>query len=268
MPSEPAVRYGEARWEAEVISAEGVELAEGTACTIAGNARHLRFARFRDQRVTLRVTCDGQTIYDWQAAAEGDATRDCELFEQAQPTHRVLYWLRCHDRGVRSGRPELELDTVDGTARVFRSDGTLDVRLDVARASAPVAGRLGRSFQPPPVVGAVERTAVVAEVMGEGAREGEACTVTVEPRGTSPSRSGNCRVRVRCGRRFLYGAGTSGWNVCEVDDELAPVGARDPRADDGDPTLDLDLRAGTLRIGDVRGERSERIELTLEPVSP
>lgn len=75
----------------------------------------------------------------------------------------------------------------------------------------------------------------------------------------------NCLVRVVCDGRVLYPnpEQTAGYVSCELEDGR-PVRARDEghsRAD-GDPLVDVDLKAGTITVGD-HGEGVERYRASL-----
>lgn len=192
-------------------------------------------------------------------------SRELELYEQ-ETSEGFHHWLRGSDRGVREGRPEMTIDTPAGAARVFRSDGSLDVRLQVTPRSGLRAGRrLAWRSAPPPLQEALERAATVERVEGQlGVSPGATCSLRIEPP-SEPNDPGsfNCRARVRCGGRYVYGHGTSGWNLCEVDADGAPVRLSDGSDTDGDPMLDVDLEVGTLSIGSATGERSGRAVLTL-----
>lgn len=259
------------RWDAEITATAGADdLEVGRSCSILANAADLRFSSINDD-VALSIVCGERTLYDWQEPAVGDTSRGCTLWEQAEG-ERFVHWARCHDRGVRQGRAELTLDTLEGSARIFRSDGSLDVRLHVEHVSAPRNGRgLYRSRPaPPPIVETLERTAIVQEVTGVGGRLGDRCTLRISPpdAGHHPSRA-NCRAVLRC-RSTLYGAGTSGWNLCAVDAERRPLHAHDTKgtAEDGDPTFSFDLTTGEVRVGDVDGERSTLMVLAIQPEPP
>ncbi len=263
-PPPPA---GDVRWSATVASVSGeVEgLEVGAECVVEGQARTLRFASVRGDEVVLAIRCGERTLYDASEAATGMSSRELALYEQ-EASEGFHHWLRGSDRGVREGRTEMTIDTPAGAARVFRSDGSLDVRLHVTPRSELRAGRrLAWRSAPPPLQVALERAAIVERVEGElGVSPGATCSLRIEPP-SEPNDPGsfNCRARVRCGGRYVYGHGTSGWNLCEVDADGAPVRLSDGSDTDGDPMLDADLEAGTLSIGSATGERSGRAVLTL-----
>ena len=49
----------------------------------------------------------------------------------------------------------------------------------------------------------------------------------------------NCRITVTCGNVVLYGDGSSGLNICSVDEAQGSVQASDASWTDGDPALTL-----------------------------
>lgn len=263
----PPPGAGDVRWSATVASVsgelEGLEV--GAECEIEGEARTLRFASVRPDDLVLAIRCGDRVLYDASEEATGMQSRELELYEQ-EASEGFHHWLRGSDRGVREGRPEMTIDTPAGAARVFRSDGSLDVRLHVTPRSGLRAGRrLAWRSAPPPLQEALERAAIVERVEGQlGVSPGATCSLRIEPP-SEPNDPGsfNCRARVRCGGRYVYGHGTSGWNLCEVDADGAPVRLSDGSDTDGDPMLDVDLEAGTLSIGSATGERSGRAVLTL-----
>lgn len=109
-----------------------------------------------------------------------------------------------------------------------------------------------RASRPRPVAPSIATVAApsgpvvrVTRVDGDIAvRVGEACELAIEP-ATHPQL--NCRVLLHCGDRWLYGAGRTGYTNCVFEAGRA-VTASDPSDTDGDPALDLDLRAGTIRV--------------------
>lgn len=73
---------------------------------------------------------------------------------------------------------------------------------------------------------------------------GTSCALTIEAAAVG---SFNCRVRIECAGRVVYGAGTSGFNMCHVERDGA-LAVRDSRSDDGDPALSLVDRGGAVTI--------------------
>lgn len=90
--------------------------------------------------------------------------------------------------------------------------------------------------------------ATVTSIIGTpGVASGDTCHVDVGP-GDGPW---PCHVVITCGGVAIYGAGTTGWTGCgrEPDGSLR-VRDTSPTPDGGDPTLDLQLGAGTAVLTD------------------
>lgn len=100
------------------------------------------------------------------------------------------------------------------------------------------AATVGRvvSVRAPAYAGFREESARVSRTTGQApVREGERCVVHVRPVWEYPE---SCRIAVRCGETWLYGAGEAGYLTCAVRDGQA-VSALDenPTSDGGDPRL-------------------------------
>jgi hypothetical protein len=104
----------------------------------------------------------------------------------------------------------------------------------------------------------------VATILGEPAvAAGDACTVTVEA--APPGGTSNCRVRVDCGGRLLYGAGTTGYASCSRGQAGGLVGRDDmPTSSGGDPTLDLDVAAREVILTDQTSRGTWVVQLALD----
>lgn len=86
---------------------------------------------------------------------------------------------------------------------------------------------------------------------------GQECWVRVLPVGSGGY---NCLVRVTCGETLLYpdGSQQAGYAPCEVEDGRVVRGTDSSTSGrDGDPTLDLDLGRGQLRVHDATPQRGE-----------
>lgn len=84
------------------------------------------------------------------------------------------------------------------------------------------------------------RTTVASESNLASVATGSACTIAI-----TPVQSGqfNCRLAIDCGSSRIYGAGSSGFNVC-VSGADGSVTVSDPNFNDGDPGLMLVLVRG------------------------
>ena len=97
-------------------------------------------------------------------------------------------------------------------------------------------------------------------------RNGTSCLITVTP---TEGRF-NCRIRIECGPRILYGAGTSGRNQCTIHPGRgAPslvVSDTDRTDQNTDPVLELNIPDGPLTLrGTVEGGR---YEITIDSLTP
>jgi hypothetical protein len=221
-------------WQGSVDRAEGLDLAAGTPCTFEGS-----FASTgRDVAPRgLTISCAGQVIHragEEMAGAEV-SLREGPVFGGA--AHE--YMLRYHDE--RPGRPtKITMSTLGHTAVVWREgDDAMRVTMFVRDVSEPREGAaLVRRPHPraPSFAGALERAARVTAVSGRpSVAVGERCVVTARPVWEFPE---NCRMAVRCGTTWLYGAREAGYLTCELEGGR-PVAALDENTSDhgGDPRV-------------------------------
>ncbi|MCB9593648.1 MAG: hypothetical protein H6719_13025 [Sandaracinaceae bacterium] len=108
----------------------------------------------------------------------------------------------------------------------------------------------------------------IALVRGTGPEprpEDPVCELVVSP---ALSRSYNCRVVLRCHGETIYGAGTTGYNDCQVSGPTV-LTATDTGTtpENQDPTLDLDLPNHRLVVGDATaaGTWSATFDLVVDP---
>ena len=110
---------------------------------------------------------------------------------------------------------------------------------------------------------AVERPATVVESANlPSARVGQRCTVRVAPVSLPDF---NCHVDVMCDGAVLYGVHPMGYAHCDVEG-ATPLRATDPyvTAQDSDPAVAVDLRAGRVVVEDTRDGRSTRAVLRID----
>lgn len=108
-----------------------------------------------------------------------------------------------------------------------------------------------------PALPASPRTGVATVTTGTGLpvlTPGAACRFVIQPP-TAPQPM--CTAMIVCGDQTLYGGGNTGVFPCTI---AAPparhVVGHDTATDDGDPAMEIDTRAGTLRVWDAaRGAR-------------
>lgn len=272
-PASPAVAENvSVVHEAQVREAHGwPTLRPGDRCQVESTLR-LGPERLGVARVAVR--CGETVLYDSAAPATGFvvASTSGQAFERraAGGGQRNVYTVIYQDQGMRAlPQTQLVLNTQTHRARVFRSpESEGSVTLDIVEQwSEPREGEplLAESARALAFDEELSAELVLRSVQGAAplrARPRPSCTLRVQPElDEAPN---NCRVLVRCEGELLYGADTTGYARCEVDDEGRVVRATDPSArTDGDPELHFDREAGTLRLRDelAAGEWTARFQL-------
>lgn len=242
-------------WNAEVVG--GDRLAAGTPCALA-----LRVARrlAGPQAMRAMIDCDAERVFD------GDVVRQ-ELWEV--PLDGVSFAHRADVSAVRvtnAGRVTLEGHTAEHRARVVGPRGVVELYvedLSSARAMDPLwtanEGRSGAVQRP------LRRLAVPLSIEGDAppaVRAAQASGLRPTPGAPRCELFGgpvpndqvfNCRLVVRCGDTLLYGAGSSGYNRCEVEGGSI-VGAIDEGTSpvDTDAAVTLNVGARILRVSDEK----------------
>jgi hypothetical protein len=130
-----------------------------------------------------------------------------------------------------------------------------------AALAVALASQTQSTLAQPPTLPLRTNLVVVASSVTDPAI-GTACTLNVEPASNGQF---NCRVRVECGSRVAYGAGTAGLNTCQLAGDGALV-VHDLRSDDGDPALSLVVRPGSVTAS--VSTDTWRMALSLAPVQP
>lgn len=108
--------------------------------------------------------------------------------------------------------------------------------------------------------------ATAESVIGSpGVAQGGACTIQLGP-GNGPF---PCRVQVSCGDRVIYGGENQGFSHCSSDPTHG-LHVHDPAATpaDGDPTMDLQLSAGTAVLTDEVSGGTWVVSLRFTPPAP
>lgn len=216
-------------WRGVVGAATGVALAADAPCTVEGS-----FAPTRggvDVR-SLRITCGGQQLYGGRSS-DGAALREGAVFGGA--AHE--YMLRYADE---ASPTRVTLSTLQHTATVWREGGdAMRVTIYLRDVSDPREGArllVRPTVRVPSFAGSVEGTARVTAVRGRApVAAGTRCAFEVRPVWEFPE---NCRMALRCGATWLYGAGEAGYLTCEVP-AGRPVGALDENTtpNGGDPRV-------------------------------
>lgn len=224
----------------------------------------------------LAVRCGETTLYDSAARPSGFvmSSQSGGALERRAPElgdeERLVYLLQYQDQGMRAlPMAQITLDTQRHQARLSRSPESEGVVvLDVDSWSAPVAGAplvAATRAQRYPFPAVVSRALTLRSLEGAAPiRRADSPSCSLEIRPEPEGGNFSCRVLVRCGPAILYGANTSGYNRCEVE-EGAPVRAHDPVAySDGDPEVHLDLEEGTLLVRDDPPEGAWRATFSID----
>ncbi len=239
-------------WHGVVGAATGVALAADTPCTIEGSFTPTPGGNLRG----LTITCGGQPIYRGSSSA-GVSLREGAVF--GGTAHE--YMLRYADE---VSPTRVTLSTLQHTATVWREgDDAMRVTIYVrdvsdAREGESLERRSGT--RAPSFAGAVAGTARVTAVRGRApVAAGARCAFEVRSVWEFPE---NCRMALRCGTTWLYGAGESGYLTCEVP-AGRPVGALDENttAQGGDPRVTW--RGRRLTVSDFTEAGEWAVDLAL-----
>ena len=235
VPQEAPAEAARVVWRGRVDEATGVALPAGAPCTVEG-----AFSPGGDGAVArgLTIACGGQEVY--RAGPEAAAGASASLREG--PVHGGgghVYMLSYRDE--RPTQPtRVTVSTLGHTARVWREgDGAMQVTLFVHDVSEAREGeRLGgrAAAREPSFAGVVERSGRVTAARGHApVALGARCELAVRPVWEFPE---NCRVALRCGSTWVYGASEAGYLTCEVQNGR-PVAALDENTTDqgGDPRI-------------------------------
>ena len=245
---------------ATVRRTTGRPLAPGDRCEIVAS---LTRAELYPGVANVRVSCAGQALYEL-AAAPGFGTTMLSSRASEAPGPAVgsyRYDLELTDEGARDGRPYARLASWDGTGRVWRDRGEpFDVELEIEELSASRQGAPLNAL----VVGRadtatyrelVRRRGKLTESSDPSLGVGADCLLAVRP--NWPHGAYDCRARVRCGTRIIYGSGErEGFRSCVIAPETPPTGEG--------ATLDADLTAGTVAVERTEGLRRLRYVLVLD----
>lgn len=248
-PAKPS-RSAHAEWNATVKSIQGSGPPAGASCKIlaelSGNGSGAGVS-------DLEVVCGTRFLYrstDPFSGVSNNGNNVGESAGKAAGTQR--YTLMLQDQGTRSGRAQISLDTAQRSGVIWSDNvPTFRVELAMEAESLPVTGEplIDPENRVERLSEAVVRTGTASKLEGTpGVTPGAQCTVDVSP---VTSGDQNCRVRVRCGGKLLYGDGTSGYNKCTVKEgRIGRLSDPRPSSQDSDPILDMDLSENTVVVSD------------------
>ena len=264
-PAAPArsVRTAHVEWTATVKSTQGAGPAPGTSCKILGDLSGDGASTHLDD---LEVVCGAKFLYRATDHFNGMANRSSGVSEIPGKDAALRYAVILQDQGTRTGRAQISLDTNQKSAVVWSENvPTFRVELTTAPLSEPRTGEplLDAEHRLERLAEAIVRSGSVSSVEGNpGVSAGAQCTVDVSPASTGDS---NCRVRVRCGGKVVYGNGGSGYNKCTIKEgRLGRLEDPRPSSQDSDPQLDMDLAENTVVVRDS-GDTSWKISVALSP---
>jgi len=257
-PPPPA---GTITWRGVVDESADASVRVGTPCLVEGDfigrASGPEASRFS-------VRCGGRLIYETPAGEPAVRVGLREGPVHGGAAHRYLLNVTAAAHGPSAG-PSLTASSMHHSAVVSRvGDTAARVSIYLRDVSDP---REGPSLAPdqrveraPAFAEDVERSLRVVSVQGRApVAQGARCTFAVRAVWEYPE---TCRVALRCGATWLYGARESGYLTCAVRDGAA-VGALDvnPSSQGGDPRLAWE--GSRVTVGDF--DESGAWELVLGP---
>lgn len=250
-------------WAGVVESATGITLAPDAPCALEGTFAGDEPSDFR----ALRLRCGDEVLYDKSTdAADAHPTgrlRQGPVF--GDETHESM--LSYTDEAPREGgRRMLTVSTLQHRVVAWRDgDAPMRVTVFVRDVSAPVdvtvSSRMpARVAHAPAFAPVPDRVLRVTAAHGEApGRVGQRCTFEVRPVWEFPE---NCRVAIRCGTSWVYGAGEAGYLTCALRDGR-PTGALDDRTsgEGGDPKVDW--RGNRIVVSDFTDRGAWDLTLSL-----
>jgi hypothetical protein len=256
----PAAPAGVIVWRAVVDESADASVRVGSPCVLEGDF----IGRASGAEASrLQVRCAGRTIYESPAGeAVRVGLREGPVYGGA--AHRYLLNVTVA-ASEPSDRLTLTVSSMHHSAVVSRADdASARVSIYLRDVSDPREGPSlvanQRVAREPAFAADVERSLRVRSVQGRApVAQGARCSFSVRAVWEYPE---TCRVALRCGTTWLYGAREAGYLTCEVRDGAA-VGALDlnPSSQGGDPRLTWE--GSRVTVGDF-GE-SGAWELVLGP---
>lgn len=255
----PAAPVGSITWRGVVDESADPSVRVGIPCGVEGDFIG-RSSGAEASRIVVR--CGGRVIYETPA---GEPVR---VGLREGPVHNATahrYLLNFVDAAPASDdRPRLTASSMRHSAVVSRAHDAARVSIYLRDASDPREGPSlvanQRVVREPAFAADVDRSLRVRGVRGRApVAQGARCSFSVRAVWEYPE---TCRVALRCGTTWVYGAREAGYLTCEVRGGAA-VGALDlnPSSQGGDPRLTWE--GSRVTVGDF-GE-SGAWELVLGP---
>lgn len=253
-------------WQGWVVQSAVAGLAPETPCQMRGSVVLNDAGDARLQ--AMRIACGETVVYD-AAQDAGPNPIPVGLREgpgTAPERHRYMLRLAEEAAAQAGGRARLDVSTLQHRVRVTRlrpDEAITELHVDdVSALREGPALNLGRVARSPDFEDPVTRRARVTAVVGRApVARGAQCHFAARAVWEYPE---NCRLALRCGGTWLYGAGEAGYLTCEVRNGVA-VGARDdsPSAEGGDPRV---LWSGArVTVSDFTAAGAWSVTLALAP---
>lgn len=244
-------------WSGHLDEAVGVDVPAGSPCTLEGSFAGPDPGDFR----SLRVQCAGRVLF----GPERPPVASGRLREG--PTLHGGHEYMLSYRAAARDATQIEVSTLQHRVAVTRGgDAPMRAAVFVRDVSAPregpallVGARARMPVQRAPAFAApVELAMRVRAARGAApARAGARCEVIARPVWEYPE---NCRLAIRCGGAWVYGAREAGYLTCALRDGR-PVGALDERTtpEGGDPRVTW--RDGRIVVSDFTEAGEWRLDL-------
>lgn len=251
-----------ATFGAVVLSSEGIDVSAGDGCVL-----EVRIAGpNRLGHTTVRC---GDVIYDSRTDAGTSITSSSsQLTTHVRPDGAFEHSVKYVDVGTRTGpRPQISVDTQAQRMRVW-SEGAepFDVHFYVDDRSGPWMGRTVTDGRRDASIDRLHLRALATDTSGPYP---EAADGGCELMGHAEAETGlDCRTLLRCGETILYGAGTTGYNDCQVDPGqggalIATANDTETTASNSDPVFLLDVPGRRVTVADEREGTRWQVEMAL-----
>lgn len=236
-------------WKGKVSAAKGVALRPGAACQAEMTAAGPAVRR-------LRVACGGESLYDSSAAMSGTSSYGSAIIEAPGEHGGHRYLLVYHDVGQRTGRTEIQFNSMDSATITGHGASPFEV---TARFDAISSERTGPALFPHSMVAAHQRfTAKVARVEGKApVKAGQRCVLSFD--GVGVKDDGDvCTVELTCGGQAVHDA----TSYCTVDCAGRPATYTDEQHD---ARFSLDVASRRVQMSGTPIGGAYSAELSLAP---